>query len=137
LPVVDREGRLVGMITDRDICMCMALATRARLASKITVGEVMSGHVPTCGQEDSLRRALEIMREEQLRRLPVVDSNGVLCGTITVNDVIGAVEKTRGSKFAAATYDDLILTMMAISVLEGAKKSMVPSPPPPRAAKAS
>ena len=47
LPVVDDQGKLVGVVTDRD--MYIALATRNKLASQLTIGEVARSQVFTCG----------------------------------------------------------------------------------------
>jgi CBS domain-containing protein len=54
LPVVDDDGKFIGMITDRDICM--AVATRPRLASDILVGEVTSGAIYVCHPTDEVQR---------------------------------------------------------------------------------
>src|SRR5262245_46473489 len=70
LPVVS-ERKVVGMITDRDILMCLAVGSRP--ASEICVGEVLSGRVRTVQAEDDCALALELMAENQIRRLPVVD----------------------------------------------------------------
>ena len=56
LPVVDDQGKLVGVVTDRD--MYIALATRNTLASQLTVGEVARSQVFTCGPDDDVRTAL-------------------------------------------------------------------------------
>ncbi len=59
LPVVDDDGKFIGMITDRDICM--AVATRPRLASDILVGEVTSGAIYVCHPTDEVQFALKTM----------------------------------------------------------------------------
>jgi CBS domain-containing protein len=70
LPVVNDDGRLVGVVTDRD--MFIALATRNRLASQLTVGEVARTKVFTCGPEDDVQTALATMKQHHVRdsRLP-------------------------------------------------------------------
>ncbi|HEY6508114.1 MAG TPA: CBS domain-containing protein, partial [Vicinamibacterales bacterium] len=65
LPVVD-DGKLVGVVTDRDLFI--ALATRNRLASDVTVGEVLQAPVHTCEPEDELHAALATMRQHRVRR---------------------------------------------------------------------
>src|ERR1041385_5520229 len=72
LPVVDDAGKFIGMITDRDICM--AVATRHRLAGEILVSEVSSGAIYVCQPDDDVQFALKTMRQEQVRRLPVVNA---------------------------------------------------------------
>ena len=84
LPVVDGK-KLVGVVTDRD--MYVALATRNRLASQITVGDVAAGKVWTCGPDDDVHVALETMQAARVRRLPVTQ-DGALVGVISINDLI-------------------------------------------------
>ncbi|MEO6725973.1 MAG: CBS domain-containing protein, partial [Blastocatellia bacterium] len=71
LPVVDDENKVVDMISDRDICF--AVATKGRLASEITVSE-LTGNRPlyTSKPDDDLRDALSIMKQQQVRRIPIV-----------------------------------------------------------------
>jgi CBS domain-containing protein len=127
LPVVDDEGVLIGVVTDRDIAM--AVAKRHRLASEIPVGEVMSGKTCACFLEESLRSVLTTMRREQLRRLPVLDRWGHLQGMITINDVIRGAQASKGSKLYDAVTEDVILTLMAISVSRRKDPEKAPEPP--------
>ena len=85
LPVVD-DGKLVGVVTDRD--MYIALATRNKLASDITVGEVARPQVFTCGPDDDVEGALEIMRKHRVRRLPVEGFGGTVAGIVSMNDIV-------------------------------------------------
>jgi len=87
LPVVDTVTKgVVGAITDRDICM--AVATKGRRASEIQVSEVISGKAYTCAPSDPIRKALDVMRANRVRRLPVVDAQGALTGVLSLNDVV-------------------------------------------------
>lgn len=83
LPVVD-EGRVVGVITDRDACM--AAYTKGLPLAAIRVGDVMSRDVKSCGPDESLDDARERMAECQVRRLPVV-ADGRLVGVLSLNDI--------------------------------------------------
>jgi CBS domain-containing protein len=87
LPVVD-GGRLVGVVTDRD--MYIALATRDRLASQLTAGEVMAKQVWTCGPDDEIHVALETMKQHRFRRLPVEGFGGTVAGIVSMNDIVRA-----------------------------------------------
>lgn len=111
VPVVDGDGRIIGMITDRDICM--AVATRNKLASDITVGEVISGRVYACSPEDDIRDALETMQSAQLRRLPVVDDNRFLHGILSINDVV--LHSGRGKSKKHVTHRDAMATLKVLS----------------------
>jgi CBS domain-containing protein len=84
LPVVD-GGKLVGVVTDRD--MCIALATRNKRASELTVGDVASGTLWTCGADDDIHVALDTMTTRRVRRLPVTQ-DGALVGVISMNDLV-------------------------------------------------
>ena len=85
VPVVDGAARLCGIITDRDICM--AAYTRGLPLSSIRVADVMSRHVHSCAPEDTLERAIGIMAEAEVRRLPVVGADGALRGIISLADI--------------------------------------------------
>ena len=86
LPVVDSERKVVGVITDRDLCM--AAATKNRLASEITVREVMTGAVHNCHPNNDVKSAIKTMQSEKALRLPVVDDDGRLQGVISMNDIM-------------------------------------------------
>jgi CBS domain-containing protein len=86
LPVVDAEDKLVGVITDRDICI--ALGTRNLLAGDVAVKDVASAHVYWCKSDDDVRSALQVMAASKIRRLPVVSSTGVLEGILSMDDVV-------------------------------------------------
>ncbi len=123
LPVVDAEGRALGMITDRDVCM--AVATRNRLASEIAVGELLGGDVWACEAHDDVRAALEVMEEKRVRRLPVIDSENRVIGVISMNDVVlNAVERKGGKKGETPlTYESAMAAMKMISAHRDAPAS--------------
>lgn len=86
LPVVDDEGTLVGIVTDRD--MFIALATRNRLPSEVVVGDVAHKRVFTCGPDDDVHAALATMKEHHVRRLPVEGFGGTVAGIVSMNDIV-------------------------------------------------
>ena len=87
------QHRLVGVVTDRDLFI--ALATRGRPASELTVGEVVSPQVWTCTSDDDVRTALATMKEHRVRRLPVVGADSTLIGMISMNDILLAAGPRR------------------------------------------
>ena len=86
LPIVNSVGKVVGMITDRDLSV--AIATRGRAPERIAVKDVVSGKAYTCQAEDDVPAALGVMKAQQVRRLPVVDAQGRLQGILSMNDVV-------------------------------------------------
>ena len=89
LVVVDETGagRLVaGMLTDRDIVT--AVVARELDATQLTVGDVMCRELISALEDDSIRDMLVTMRRKGIRRLPVVTSQGVLVGLVTLDDVL-------------------------------------------------
>lgn len=85
LPVVD-DGKLVGVVTDRDLYI--ALATRNKLASEITVGDVVQAPVWTCEPDDDVQDALGTMKRHLVRRLPVEGFGRTVHGIISMNDIL-------------------------------------------------
>jgi CBS domain-containing protein len=91
LPVVDGDRKLVGVVTDRD--MYIALATRNKLASQLTVGDVAPSNVFTCEPDDDVQSALATMKQHHIRRLPVEGFGGTVAGIISMNDILLAAGK--------------------------------------------
>lgn len=85
VPVVDEGSRVVGIITDRD--MCMAAYTQGKSLIEIPVSSACSHEVQTCSRSDTITRAEELMTRAQVRRLPVVDDAGVLAGMLSMSDL--------------------------------------------------
>jgi CBS domain-containing protein len=96
LPVVDVNNRLVGIVTDRDLCI--AMGTRNRLPGELTVGEIAITHVFTCKPNDEIHEALGTMAEKQVCRLPVVNDEGMPQGILSMDDIIthGDLNKWEG-----------------------------------------
>lgn len=90
LPVLDSRGTVRGMITDRDICI--ALGTRDRKASELTVNDVSLPRFFSCMPEDDVLVALRTMVAQNVHRLPVVDCNGGVVGILSIDDLILSAE---------------------------------------------
>jgi CBS domain-containing protein len=114
LPVLNVQSQVMSIITDRDICM--AAATKNRSASDITVWETVSGKAHTCHLSDDVHTALDMMKREKIRRLPVVDEDEVLQGIVSMNDFVLLAGETKVGKPPALSYEDVVRTMKAISV---------------------
>ena len=96
VPVVDSDAKVIGMLTDRDICMA-AYTQGIRLADR-SIASVMSQNVCVCNPDDNISAAAERMRERQIRRLPVVDEEGCLVGILSVSDIARETDRLRASK---------------------------------------
>ena len=113
LPVVGARKKVVGVITDRDICL--ALARGDRRPSEVTVGEVASGLVYTCHADDDIRSALDTMRQRRVRRLAVVGDAGELFGLLSLDDVVLRARALETANFTGPFYVDIAETMKAIN----------------------
>lgn len=90
--VCDRD-QLVGIVTDRDLAVRALCETKSD-PRKRRVGEICSREVATVSPHDSTDRAVELMRERAIRRIPVVE-DGRLVGIVSIGDL--AVERDRHS----------------------------------------
>jgi CBS domain-containing protein len=110
LPVVVGGEKVVGMITDRDICM--AAATKHREPANIRVKEVISGKVYGCSPDTEIHEALKIMQQNQVRRLPIISAeDGRLAGILSMNDVALKAKTERKAELSA---EDVENTLRAI-----------------------
>ena len=107
LPVTSDAERVIGMITDRDVCMAAFLQGSPLRA--ITVSSVMSKEVITCMERDDVRDIEQAMQHRQVRRVPVVDDLGRLTGMISLNDIARAAHE---GKLPSA---EIAATLSAIS----------------------
>ena len=112
VPVVHSDGKVIGMITDRDICM--AVATKNRRTSEVAVSEVFIGNRYACTPDDDIRDALKIMRAERVRRLAVINVRGALEGILSLNDVVLYAQESKSKKSTDLSYEDVINTLKAI-----------------------
>ncbi|WP_305825315.1 CBS domain-containing protein [Massilia brevitalea] len=85
IPVVD-DGKLVGMVTDRDITVRSVAIGQDPASTR--VNDVMSTDVRTCTVEQSVEDVLAQMADVQIRRVPVVDGNGQVIGIVSLGDVV-------------------------------------------------
>ena len=112
LPVLKDGQEVVGLITDRDICM--AIAMRDCNPASVSAEEVITGEVYSVTPEDEIQNALQVMREHRVRRLPVISADGELKGMLSLNDLISKAEKESSRKTPPIAYGDVINTFKAI-----------------------
>ncbi len=89
IPVCD-GGRVIGMVTDRDIVL--RAVAQGLPAESTALRDVMSPQVETCTEDDTIDDATQKMEEAKIRRLPVLDAQGALVGILSLGDVATKVD---------------------------------------------
>lgn len=112
LPVLKDGKEVVGIITDRDICMAMAM--RDCNPAAVSAEEVISGNVFSVKPEDEIKEALLLMQQQQVHRLPVVSSEGELKGMLSLNDIVLQAQKASDGNAPKIRYGDVVNTYKAI-----------------------
>ncbi len=99
LPVCGSDGRLQGVVTDRDlVTRCLAAGRAPQLVS---VGEVMTTQIVSARPDTEASQAIELMGSRQIRRLPILE-NGKLCGMVSLGD-LATVQETAQEAGGALT----------------------------------
>jgi CBS domain-containing protein len=111
VPVVDEERRVVGIVTDRDVCMATLHAGRP--LHELLVTQAMARKPVRVGAQDDIHDAQELMRQARVRRLPVTDGQGRLIGLLSLHDLARQASNHRW--FAGLRLRDIATTFAAIS----------------------
>ncbi len=85
IPVVDSDGNLVGIFTERDLVR--RVVAKGLDPAKVRIEEVMTPNPFTIGPDDPVEEAIRIMSKVKARHLPVVDETGRLIGIISITDI--------------------------------------------------
>ena len=112
LPVVDSHSLVVGVVTDRDVCM--AAGTKDRPLARVSVDETMSHPVFACFADENIKTVLVTMAKHQIRRLPVLNKSGHLQGILSMDDIVQAPHRRGGP-----TADDIIAALRTIYAHRG------------------
>jgi len=127
LPVVADGQKVVGMITDRDICM--AAATKHHDPANIRVKEVISGKVYGCSPDTDIREALKIMQQKQVRRLPIISAeDGRLQGILSMNDLALKAKTERNAELSAEDVENTLRAVCTHRPVAQAKPVQEPIP---------
>jgi len=113
LPVIDREGHVAGIITDRDICM--AACMRGQPLSGMHVRQAMSAGVHACMPSDDLGVVEANMAKYKVRRMPVINDEGDLAGIISLNDLARAAAHRGGKSNGVPSAKQVATTLAAIA----------------------
>ena len=103
LPVLDNDGNLVGIISEKNITSAAAdrevsIVEFALLLSKIKVGDVMTKEVITVSVDDPVELAARKMSDNDISILPVVDNDGKLVGVVSRSDLFRLLLELFGSR---------------------------------------
>jgi len=112
LPVVDENGVVLAMITDRDACM--AAYTQGKRLADIPVESAMSKKLVACRPDDALAVAEGRMQDHQVRRLPVVNDRGRLVGIVSLNDIALEAVAKRNASNGESIVGNMANTLAAI-----------------------
>ena len=94
LPVCGADGRVCGLVTDRDlVTRCMA---SGRLPGQTKVRDVMTGNVLSVQPDMDAQAVADLMGRRQVRRLPVME-NGKLCGMVSLGDLANCEDSCHGA----------------------------------------
>ncbi len=99
IPVCEK-GKLVGIVTDRDITI-RALAN-GKDASKVEAKDVMSRNLVFCRDSEEAEDAIRIMEDNQIRRLPVLDEAQKLVGMVSLGDISHALSREMAGEVTRA-----------------------------------
>jgi CBS-domain-containing membrane protein len=122
VPVLDEQGNVAGMITDRDVCM--AAYMKGLPLSQIDVASAMSKPVFSCSPDHSVVEAETVMRGRCVRRMPVVDASGKLVGLLSLNDLVREAARQRGRKGRELGGDEITATLAAVSQPRNANEAV-------------
>ena len=116
VPVVDELSRVIGVVTDRDLCM--AAYTQGKPLQEIPLHSVMSREVFSCQPGDDLSKAETAMRKHQVRRLPVTDPEGQLKGILSLSDITreAAQEAKVQPRKVEVSYSEVAQTLADINI---------------------
>lgn len=101
VPIVDAEQRVIGMLTDRDVCM--AAYTQGAPLHTIGIPIAMASRVLSCRPGDSIASVERAMAAAQVRRIPVLDDAGRAIGIVSLNDLARASQRMDISTKEVAT----------------------------------
>ena len=127
-PVVDASGVLVGVLTDRDLCM--ASYTQGKALLEIPVAAVMARAVRTCRPEDTVAIVLQTLQQAQVHRLPVVDARGMLVGVVGTNDLLRAAHARPAAVDAAAVVKTMATIGSPRAPVAAVRPTAVAAPAP-------
>jgi len=132
VPVVDAEDKVVGILTDRDLCMGSHFSGRPLREQR--AASSMASEIATCRPEDDAATVLRLMGERRVRRVPVTDEAGRLVGVVSIGDLVRAAMAPR-SKAKKELQGALLEALGAICARENHEEIAPAIPAKPRLAR--
>jgi len=126
LPVISANGNgaVVGILSDRDICM--AAYTQGKPLFEIPVTVAMAHSVLSCKASDDVALAEAMMREARIHRIPVVDDKGAVVGIVSLSDIARNSLSIGDGKVALGTQAEVTRTLAAICEPRGRELEVLP-----------
>ncbi len=112
LPVVDDQMHVLGMITDRDICL--AACREQRVLDDLPVSHAMSRSIYWVSPRESVANVERMMQNHQIRRIPVV-SNEQLVGIVSIGDLARAARSTKARETTELNPEQIGETLAGVS----------------------
>lgn len=122
--LTDRDGRLAGVVTDRDVAMAALLQNKP--LRELPVSSAMAHNVAFCHVGDMLEAVEQVMRESRVRRVPIVDDDRKPVGIVSLNDLARFADRSHKQAIDRA----LITTLSAVSQprFDSSPASRLPKP---------
>jgi CBS domain-containing protein len=108
----DGESQVIGMLTDRDVCM--AAMFRGKALHELKVADAMSRDIRVVERDDRAEDVELLMREQRIRRVPVTDERGWLIGIVSLADLARAARRAAAGQANAISERDVGHTLAAI-----------------------
>jgi len=123
LPVIDESKKVIGTITDRDVCL--AISKGHKPVHELKVQDVMNKNAHFIRQEEDVSSALRLMRLNQVGRLPVVDTENHLEGVISLTRIARKIkDSNEKAELEYAGRENIINTLGAIAERNKSKKGV-------------
>ena len=116
IPVVDDENKAIGIVTDRDIAMAAMLNHKSLWELK--AGALIENQILCCAHQDSsIEDCLELMEKYEVRRLPIINEDGVIAGVLSMGDAIAFASKriTRSKQAKTVSFDNVMGMLKHVS----------------------
>lgn len=89
VPIVETKGsrKLVGVVTDRDLCVAVIAEPKID-PTNLAIEQCMTSKLVLCNEDDDLEKVLDLMQENQVRRVPVVNKQNEIQGIVSLSDLV-------------------------------------------------